>query len=473
MEEFIKDKIFQFYYKKIYGQKSNYQSFKTFPDKEKVSFLINLYLYISNINNNVNSNIEYINFNLNNNIKSSKEKELINKEKNDNDSFYRDNYNNIMNKFNDILNKYNNKIKENNKNNENNTINNINDNKIQNPNDNKILINNNNKIIDKNQTNSFKENNNNLLKSSAYMKYNYNYESNSKFINDEDNYFEEKQNINEKEIIITSKKNDIDTTINKPPLKPGSPLCIINSNKNNKNYKINTLLSTQHINYNNQNSPKKIISINNQSINLNNNNDIEKENIENKDINRNENFLLNKSCPNLNESNSLNNSNDKLLIKDLIVINQTITDKSRTNLELEEFKNENIVEKLIKCPQNKYISLNCSEANKLALVIINLMETKNDLENEIEEERKKNEIRLNKLKLDFDRQKRNIKSNYDKREINILETLNQMKNEIDNEKRFLDDNLKSYNLWDQVTIENQKTKEIRENIIKKLETLKK
>ena len=31
-------------------------------------------------------------------------------------------------------------------------------------------------------------------------------------------------------------------------------------------------------------------------------------------------------------------------------------------------------------------------------------------------------------------------------------------------KRILDDNLKSYNLWDQITIENQKTKEIRENI---------
>ena len=50
MEEFIKDKIFQYYYKKIYGQKSNYQSFITFTDKDKVSFLINLYLFISNIN---------------------------------------------------------------------------------------------------------------------------------------------------------------------------------------------------------------------------------------------------------------------------------------------------------------------------------------------------------------------------------------------------------------------------------------
>ena len=62
MEEFLQDKIFQFYYKKIYGKKSNYLSFKTFTDKDKVSFLINLYLYISNINNNTkndfNSNNE-------------------------------------------------------------------------------------------------------------------------------------------------------------------------------------------------------------------------------------------------------------------------------------------------------------------------------------------------------------------------------------------------------------------------------
>ena len=58
-------------------------------------------------------------------------------------------------------------------------------------------------------------------------------------------------------------------------------------------------------------------------------------------------------------------------------------------MELEEFKNENIVEKLIKCLKNKYIPLDYSETNKLV---------------------------INKLKLDFDRQKRNIKSNYDKRE---------------------------------------------------------
>ena len=148
-----------------------------------------------------------------------------------------------------------------------------------------------------------------------------------------------------------------------------------------------------------------------------------------------------------------------------------MTEKSRINYE--EFKNGNIVEKLIKCPQNKYISLESSEANKLALVIINLLESKNELGNEIEEERKKNEMRLNKLNLDFNRQKKEIKSNYDKREINIMNTLNLLKKEIDIEKQFLDDNVKSYHLWDKVSIENQKTKEIRENIIKKLESIKK
>ena len=36
-------------------------------------------------------------------------------------------------------------------------------------------------------------------------------------------------------------------------------------------------------------------------------------------------------------------------------------------MELEEFKNENIVEKLIKCLKNKYIPLDYSETNKLVI----------------------------------------------------------------------------------------------------------
>ena len=82
-------------------------------------------------------------------------------------------------------------------------------------------------------------------------------------------------------------------------------------------------------------------------------------------------------------------------------------------------------------------------------------------------------MRLNKLKIDLDRQKNNNKLNYAKKEMNILDTLNQLKNEIDTEKKNLDNNLKSYNLWDKVTIENQRTKEIMDNINKQLETFKK
>ena len=128
---------------------------------------------------------------------------------------------------------------------------------------------------------------------------------------------------------------------------------------------------------------------------------------------------------------------------------------------------------MIKCPQNKFISLDCTEANKLALVIINLMVTKKELENEIEEEKKRNELRLNKLKSDFNRQKREIKSINDKRERSLFDTLYLLKKEIADEKKFLDDNIKSYYLWDKISIENQKTKEIKENIIKKLESIKK
>ena len=95
MEEFLKDKIFQLYFQKIYGKKSNYQSFQSFSDKDKVSFLINLYLFISNksyINNdnNLTKNIENeINFHSN-----SKK-----------DIFYQDNYNKIMTEYTNILKK--------------------------------------------------------------------------------------------------------------------------------------------------------------------------------------------------------------------------------------------------------------------------------------------------------------------------------------------------------------------------------
>jgi hypothetical protein len=214
---------------------------------------------------------------------------------------------------------------------------------------------------------------------------------------------------------------------------------------NSKNNKKNELSSLQ----NNKNSSNNYI----QSQNIDNNNDENQTRMPQEKVNKNQ-----------------KDNNEKLLIKDLVLTNQTITEQSK--IDLEEFKDGNIVEKLINCPQNNSISLNCIEANKIALVIINLLETKNDLENEIEEEKKKNEIRLDKLKIDFERQKKNFKLNYDKKEINILDALNKIKGDIEEEKKFLDDNVKSYNLWDKVSIENQRTKEIKESIKKKLETLK-
>ena len=497
MEEFIKDKIFQFYYKKIYGEKSNYQSFKTFTDKDKVSFLINLYLFISNtydknkISSNLNNNYELLK-------KSDNNVNYLINEKEENDVFYQNNYNKIMNDFNSILNKYSNNTNrinaknDNNNNNYNTKKNNINNNEIlMNNKDNTIRYSNNNieqsyQEKEKDKVNSLKNSNNiNSLTNSAYMKYNYNYNSDSGIINDEDNYFEVKKNPKKQIIEIKSKKNDIDITIDKPQLKPGSPLCIIGTDLKNKN--INTLLSIQDSN----NISNNLLPIYNQSINLNTidinkenqnatidiNNigskTVNKNNIFNKDNTIDNNLFLYKSVPNFNKNLfGVNQNNNKLLVKDLILINQTMTEDSK--LPIDEFKNnDNIVERLIKCPQNKYISLNCSEANNLALVIINLMESKNNLENEIEEEKKKNEVRLNKLKLDLDRQKRIIQLNYDKKELNVLDTLNQLKNEIDIEKKFLEDNVKSYNLWDKVTIENQRTKEIKDNINKKLENFKK
>ena len=137
------------------------------------------------------------------------------------------------------------------------------------------------------------------------------------------------------------------------------------------------------------NNSNNVIPINNQSMDLNNienekeinnnaNNSLfENKTIVNKNINYDKNIenniedlYLNKSVPNFNKNllNNSRNNNNKQIVKDIILINQTITENSK--IPLEEFKNDNIVERLIKCPQNKYISLNCSEANKLALVLI-------------------------------------------------------------------------------------------------------
>jgi hypothetical protein len=422
MEEFLKDKIFQFYYKKIYGKKSNYQSFKTFTDKDKVSFLINLYLFISNINNNnksiQNSGIE-INYNINN----------------ENDIFYQDNYNKIMNEYFYILNKYNNDFHS------------------------KLIINDNkenykNIIMEEDNKNQNKIS----TKNSLYIKKNINNNKINSF--DTDNYFEEKKFEKENDIVINSQKNDIDINIeNKQELKYGK-YNYINNNSSKMN-KMNNLIYEQNFQYksNNINNINNYKNDNDRINNLTNNNKINNNQINNLNSN--------------NKINSPKNNNSNLVskeIKEIILTEHTLSEKSL--IHLEEFTNDNIVEKLIKCPQNKYISLNCSEANKIALVIINLMESKNDLEIEIEEERKKNEIKFDKLKLDYEKQKNDIKSQYNKKEDNVIQILGDLEKEINDEKSYLEEEQKGYNLWDHISIENQRTKEIKENIMKKLDSFK-
>ena len=422
MEEFLKDKIFQFYYKKIYGKKSNYQSFKTFTDKDKVSFLINLYLFISNINNNKksiqNSGIE-INYNINN----------------ENDIFYQDNYNKIMNEYFYILNKYNNDFHS------------------------KLIINDNKENYKDIIMEEDNENQNKIsTKNSLYIKKNINNNKINSF--DTDNYFEEKKFEKEKDIVINSQKNDIDINIeNKQELKYGK-YNYINNNSSKMN-KMNNLIYEQ--NYQNQ------------SNNINNINNYKNDNDRINNLTNN-NKINNNQINNLNSNNKINspkNNNSNLVskeIKEIILTEHTLSEKSL--IHLEEFTNDNIVEKLIKCPQNKYISLNCSEANKIALVIINLMESKNDLEIEIEEERKKNEIKFDKLKLDYEKQKNDIKSQYNKKEDNVIQILGDLEKEINDEKSYLEEEQKGYNLWDHISIENQRTKEIKENIMKKLDSFK-
>ena len=465
MEEFLQDKIFQFYYHKIYGVKSNYQTFKTFTDKDKVSFLINLYLFISNINKNNNNE---------NKDTKNKEKKNYQNENNIKVNLYQDNYDKIMSEYTKILNQYKKEfrsrpiterikeVKEPNKNVEYNSA--------------QIQMNNINKKHEKNAS---------YLKDKSIKNFNI----------DTDNYFEDKKNQEDKEIIINSKRNDIDVNINhKNDFKSGKNNYILNTDSNNK--KSNLLISYEYLQNQQPNSKEtekdniENKCDNNKSMD-NNNKEFDLLDISSKSYDKKNNFYINKISKlklNINNNNNSNlnyelknemkSADSRNLLKkksqykkDLVLTEQTITERSF--IHLEEFTNDNLVEKLIKCPQNKFISLNCSEANQIALVIINLMESKNDLENENEEERKKNEIMLDKLKLDFEKQKSDIKVSYNQKENNVIKILGELEKEISDEKVFLEEEQKGYNLWDHITIENQRTKEIRESIMKKMATFKK
>ena len=437
MEEFLQDKIFQFYYQKIYGKKSNYLSFKTFADKDKVSFLINLYLFISDINNNKRKNIYGQN--------------------NEKDNFFLDNYNKIMSEYTNILNKYNKKFHSKDI---------IDENKL---NINNIFLKDNNNIESTN-----KEENKIIKNDLSYKEAILN--NKSDISPDMNNNVDNNKKQEENKLINNNNKNDLNSNINNSQKPNLNKIKIIKQNfqnnieEDNDNRAENEKNKTENINYKNnlENSSKSydLQNINksfNQISNINNNNFHIGFNLNNK------NNLI--KSGNFTSRISPENQNLKLMMKDIALTEKTLTEKSIA--QLEEFTNDNIVEKLIKCPQNKNISLNCSEANKIALVLINLMESKNDLETEIEEERKKNEIILEKLKLDFEQEKNDIKSLFNKKENNIKNVLSDLENEINIEKTSLNEEEIGSNLWDHITIENQRTKEIRESIMKKLESFKK
>ena len=437
MEEFLQDKIFQFYYQKIYGKKSNYLSFKTFADKDKVSFLINLYLFISDINNNKRKNIYGQN--------------------NEKDNFFLDNYNKIMSEYTNILNKYNKKFHSKDI---------IDENKL---NINNIFLKDNNNIESTN-----KEENKIIKNDLSYKEAILN--NKSDISPDTNNNVDNNKKQEENKLINNNNKNDLNSNINNSQKPNLNKIKIIKQNfqnnieEDNDNRVENEKNKTENINYKNnlENSSKSydLQNINksfNQISNINNNNFHIGFNLNNK------NNLI--KSGNFTSRISPENQNLKLMMKDIALTEKTLTEKSIA--QLEEFTNDNIVEKLIKCPQNKNISLNCSEANKIALVLINLMESKNDLETEIEEERKKNEIILEKLKLDFEQEKNDIKSLFNKKENNIKNVLSDLENEINIEKTSLNEEEIGSNLWDHITIENQRTKEIRESIMKKLESFKK
>ena len=403
-DRLIKDKIFQYYYNKIYND-SNYNNFKKFSYEKKSIFLCDLFLFFNS---------------------HKKNKKIIIKE---------DQNNKLKNEFQKILNKYSMPFYQNDSfsNNNNNFINNI-----------EIELNNNNN--NKNKKNSFEKFNinksrndefltKNTLKNRifSYSKLNFDFDSSSKNLISNFNTFKENENFDNnnnfesKQIvnfpIFKSKKNDIDDREK------------IYENLNKK---------TNNSYYLNYKSTKNFDSSKNLTI------------FNNKIFSKRKFYSFNN-----NESkffySKINNNNNKILINDFILINQSINQESK--ISFREFNKEDLVERLFKCPDEKFITLNSKEAKKIANVIIEFMRKEKNYEKIIQENNKKNKENIQKInefvaknnelnnkiiKLKNNYQiKKNLMQNYIDGLTQKIDNTKEEFDEINNNFLFSDENLKN------------------------------
>ena len=144
------------------------------------------------------------------------------------------------------------------------------------------------------------------------------------------------------------------------------------------------------------------------------------------------------------------NKKKGILINDLILINESISQNSK--IPFREFNGKDLVDRLFKCPNDKFITLDYFEASKIAQIILEYMRSEKelkiiseDLKNEIkklnilyneEKNKQKNtEKELNELKIKYENKKNMIEKYID----NLSERLEITKeefNEIENNNNF-------------------------------------
>ena len=144
------------------------------------------------------------------------------------------------------------------------------------------------------------------------------------------------------------------------------------------------------------------------------------------------------------------NKKKGILINDLILINESISQNSK--IPFREFNGKDLVDRLFKCPNDKFITLDYFEASKIAQIILEYMRSEKelkiiseDLKNEIEKlnilyneeknKQKNTEKELNELKIKYENKKNMIEKYID----NLSERLEITKeefNELENNNNF-------------------------------------
>ena len=435
----IEDRIFQFFFDKKFQNKKDYKSFKDFTPDLKINFLIELYLYTMD-----NKKIIY-------------EKEESKLEKNA--ELIKSNFQKILDKFklpdykefiiDPRINSLGKITFQNEENKPNTIIDSLYSEKI---NSNFNINNNNNNFIsfytEKNLNKTFYKNDK-IIPTTIYSKMNFNFD----LIHNNTDNFEKKElynledNYEGKQIfdfpLIKSIKNDI---MEQPKIT------------NLSTYKYSNIQNTNKtdINFHSNFFYKDYKNLTNPSMKSN--------------INKSLQFYLNSNITNSSLTYSKNNvliTNDTkifkkpikkkgVIINDLVLINQSFSQESK--VPFREFNGNDLIDKLFKCPSDKFITLDSIEAAKIGQIILEYMRNEkelkivlDDLKNEIEklnilyneEKNKKNdtEKELNLLKTNYEN-KKNLIGNYIDSITKKLEVTKEEFNEIEKNYICIDEKTK-------------------------------